>query len=120
LLICNLHLLTGYFSRAAPEDSKKWGMLNLVNQLFKIYFKVRLCNVGCSGLNKTAYKPLKLFGKAFATAGFDVLTVCGIDFSLVLICLEEYLTRLQIGEGSNQWHSHSNLEKQRTSGWNSE
>lgn len=29
-------------SRAAPEDSKKWGMLNLVNQLFKIYFKVKL------------------------------------------------------------------------------
>jgi len=27
-------------SRAALEDSKKWGMLNLVNQLFKIYFKV--------------------------------------------------------------------------------
>lgn len=27
-------------SRAEPDDSKKWGMLNLVNQLFKIYFKV--------------------------------------------------------------------------------
>jgi len=27
-------------SRAAVADSKKWGMLNLVNQLFKIYFKV--------------------------------------------------------------------------------
>jgi len=27
-------------NRAAPEDSKKWGMLNLVNQLFKIYFKI--------------------------------------------------------------------------------
>lgn len=27
-------------SRAAQEDSKKWGMLNLVNQLFKIYFKI--------------------------------------------------------------------------------
>jgi len=27
-------------SRAALDDSKKWGMLNLVNQLFKIYFKV--------------------------------------------------------------------------------
>lgn len=27
-------------SRAALEDSKKWGMLNLVNQLFKIYFKI--------------------------------------------------------------------------------
>ncbi|CAI9736505.1 domain-containing 2-like [Octopus vulgaris] len=27
-------------SRAATEDSKKWGMLNLVNQLFKIYFKI--------------------------------------------------------------------------------
>ena len=29
-------------SRAAIEDSKKWGMLNLVNQLFKIYFKVSI------------------------------------------------------------------------------
>jgi len=27
-------------NRASPEDSKKWGMLNLVNQLFKIYFKI--------------------------------------------------------------------------------
>jgi len=27
-------------ARAAEETSKKWGMLNLVNQLFKIYFKV--------------------------------------------------------------------------------
>ncbi|XP_071084842.1 PCI domain-containing protein 2-like [Haliotis cracherodii] len=27
-------------NRAAVEDSKKWGMLNLVNQLFKIYFKI--------------------------------------------------------------------------------
>lgn len=27
-------------NRAAPDDSKKWGMLNLVNQLFKIYFKI--------------------------------------------------------------------------------
>jgi len=27
-------------NRCAPEDSKKWGMLNLVNQLFKIYFKI--------------------------------------------------------------------------------
>ncbi|XP_013417520.1 PCI domain-containing protein 2-like [Lingula anatina] len=27
-------------NRAAVEDSKKWGMLNIVNQLFKIYFKI--------------------------------------------------------------------------------
>ncbi|XP_074657657.1 PCI domain-containing protein 2-like [Tubulanus polymorphus] len=27
-------------NRAASEDSKKWGMLHLVNQLFKIYFKI--------------------------------------------------------------------------------
>lgn len=31
-----------YDSRAGIEDSKKWGMLFLVNQLFKIYFKVGL------------------------------------------------------------------------------
>lgn len=39
-------LLMGLFrvcasdNRAAIDDSKKWGMLNLVNQLFKIYFKI--------------------------------------------------------------------------------
>ncbi|KAK6196245.1 hypothetical protein SNE40_001506 [Patella caerulea] len=27
-------------NRASLDDSKKWGMLNLVNQLFKIYFKI--------------------------------------------------------------------------------
>ncbi|XP_070539019.1 PCI domain-containing protein 2-like [Ptychodera flava] len=27
-------------TRAAVEDSKKWGMLYLINQLFKIYFKI--------------------------------------------------------------------------------
>ena len=27
-------------SRAGIEDSKKWGMMFLSNQLFKIYFKV--------------------------------------------------------------------------------
>ncbi|XP_052782506.1 PCI domain-containing protein 2-like [Mya arenaria] len=27
-------------NRASIEDTKKWGMLNLVNQLFKIYFKI--------------------------------------------------------------------------------
>ncbi|KAH3808356.1 hypothetical protein DPMN_136709, partial [Dreissena polymorpha] len=27
-------------NRATIEDTKKWGMLNLVNQLFKIYFKI--------------------------------------------------------------------------------
>ncbi|CAH1781380.1 unnamed protein product [Owenia fusiformis] len=27
-------------NRASVDDSKKWGMLNLVNQLFKIYFKI--------------------------------------------------------------------------------
>ncbi|XP_067944612.1 PCI domain-containing protein 2-like [Watersipora subatra] len=27
-------------NRSTPENSKKWGMLNLVNQLFKIYFRI--------------------------------------------------------------------------------
>lgn len=27
-------------NRAAIEDTKKWGMLNIVNQLFKIYFRI--------------------------------------------------------------------------------
>ncbi|XP_062566068.1 myosin-VIIa-like [Saccostrea cucullata] len=27
-------------NRASVEDTKKWGMLNLVNQLFKVYFKI--------------------------------------------------------------------------------
>lgn len=29
-----------FFSRVFVEDIKKWGMLNFVNQFFKIYFKV--------------------------------------------------------------------------------
>jgi len=39
-------LLMGFFricvgdNRALQEDSKRWGILNLTNQLFKIYFKV--------------------------------------------------------------------------------
>ncbi|GFR21356.1 PCI domain-containing protein 2 [Trichonephila clavata] len=39
-------LLMGFFricvgdSRCSKEDSKRWGILNLTNQLFKIYFKV--------------------------------------------------------------------------------
>ncbi|GIY93679.1 PCI domain-containing protein 2 [Caerostris extrusa] len=39
-------LLMGFFricvgdSRCSTEDSKRWGILNLTNQLFKIYFKV--------------------------------------------------------------------------------
>lgn len=36
-----------YDSRAGIEDSKKWGMLFLVNQLFKIYFKVGSSLVSC-------------------------------------------------------------------------
>jgi len=35
-------------SRAALEDSKKWGMLNVVNQLFKIYFKVKILIEACN------------------------------------------------------------------------
>jgi len=38
--VCQLFTALWLRSRAALEDSKKWGMLNLVNQLFKIYFKV--------------------------------------------------------------------------------
>lgn len=36
----SLFFFYSYDSRAGIEDSKKWGMLFLVNQLFKIYFKV--------------------------------------------------------------------------------
>lgn len=40
LLLCNCVTVSSFCSRAGIEDSKKWGMLFLVNQLFKIYFKV--------------------------------------------------------------------------------
>ncbi|KAM7111204.1 PCI domain-containing protein 2 isoform 10-T10 [Molossus nigricans] len=33
-------MFAAHLSRAGIEDSKKWGMLFLVNQLFKIYFKI--------------------------------------------------------------------------------
>ena len=46
------------YSRAAPEDSKKWGMLNLVNQLFKIYFKVP---VPCFGQLQLAFLCFRVF-----------------------------------------------------------
>ncbi|XP_059163667.1 PCI domain-containing protein 2-like isoform X2 [Physella acuta] len=39
-LLMNLFRVCASDNRAAIEDSKKWGMLNLVNQLFKIYFKI--------------------------------------------------------------------------------
>jgi len=44
-------LLMGLFrvcasdSRAAVEDSKKWGMMGLCNQLFKIYFRINKLNL---------------------------------------------------------------------------
>lgn len=28
-----------FFSRSSEQDTKKWGMLTLVNQMFKVYFK---------------------------------------------------------------------------------
>lgn len=40
LLVLFSFLFFSCDSRAGIEDSKKWGMLFLVNQLFKIYFKV--------------------------------------------------------------------------------
>ena len=48
MLVKKLSDVVKLYSRAALEDSKKWGMLNLVNQLFKIYFKVRVLNVNVS------------------------------------------------------------------------
>lgn len=42
-MIYILNLILFFFnthSRAGIEDSKKWGMMFLSNQLFKIYFKV--------------------------------------------------------------------------------
>lgn len=40
VLVVFFSFFFSYDSRAGIEDSKKWGMLFLVNQLFKIYFKV--------------------------------------------------------------------------------
>lgn len=38
--ILTMKFLFNFCSRAGIEDSKKWGMMFLSNQLFKIYFKV--------------------------------------------------------------------------------
>jgi len=46
-------------ARAAEDTSKKWGMLNLVNQLFKIYFKVNklhLCKPLIRAIESSAFK----------------------------------------------------------------
>lgn len=29
-----------YCSRSSEQDTKKWGMLSIVNQLFKLYFRI--------------------------------------------------------------------------------
>lgn len=44
-------------SRAGIEDSKKWGMLFLVNQLFKIYFKVPFRGGACSAPSPRHRRP---------------------------------------------------------------
>jgi len=46
-------------ARAAEDMSKKWGMLNLVNQLFKIYFRVNklhLCKPLIRAIESSAFK----------------------------------------------------------------
>ncbi|KAK3585965.1 hypothetical protein CHS0354_038509 [Potamilus streckersoni] len=39
-LLMNCFRVCASDNRASIEDTKKWGMLNIVNQLFKIYFKI--------------------------------------------------------------------------------
>ncbi len=39
---CVLFLFVCLFSRAQLEYSKRWGTLSIANQLFKIYFRVRM------------------------------------------------------------------------------
>ena len=36
-------LVSLLYSRTSIDNSKRWGTLPLVNQLFKIYFKVSTC-----------------------------------------------------------------------------
>ncbi|XP_033637275.1 PCI domain-containing protein 2-like [Asterias rubens] len=46
-------------SRASLDDSKKWGMLYLVNQLFKIYFKtnnLQLCKPLIRAIDSSSFK----------------------------------------------------------------
>ncbi|XP_038051216.1 PCI domain-containing protein 2-like [Patiria miniata] len=46
-------------SRASVEESKKWGMLYLVNQLFKIYFKtnnLQLCKPLIRAIDSSSFK----------------------------------------------------------------
>ncbi|XP_014231313.1 PCI domain-containing protein 2 [Trichogramma pretiosum] len=46
-------------SRSSEDDTKKWGMLTLVNQLFKVYFKINklhLCKPLIRAIDSCAYK----------------------------------------------------------------
>ena len=48
-----------FFSRASENDTKKWGMLSLVNQLFKVYFrinKLHLCKPLIRAIESSPYK----------------------------------------------------------------
>lgn len=47
------------FSRASNDDTKKWGMMSLVNQLFKVYFginKLNLCKPLIRAIDSSPYK----------------------------------------------------------------
>lgn len=56
----NIPLIKVYFSiRSSDEDTKRLGMLNLVNQLFKVYFrinKLHLCKPLIRAIESSAYK----------------------------------------------------------------
>lgn len=54
-------LCAHYFSpsRASNDDTKKWGMMSLVNQLFKVYFRVNklhLCKPLIRAIDSSPYK----------------------------------------------------------------
>lgn len=57
LIICSF--LTKSFCRSSEEDTKRLGMLNLVNQLFKVYFrinKLHLCKPLIRAVESIAFK----------------------------------------------------------------
>lgn len=46
-------------NRSVDEETKRWGMLNLVNQLFKVYFrinKLHLCKPLIRAIDSSAFK----------------------------------------------------------------
>ncbi|KAI0241242.1 PCI domain-containing protein 2 [Lamellibrachia satsuma] len=108
-------------SRASVEFSKKWGMLNLVNHLFKIYFKIskmHLCKPLIRAIDslpirdkfslsqRVTYKALVGEDILADIPSFGVLCIVTFNVGILAIPLQcptpvlRWLRRCQVGHGS--------------------